>query len=137
MSETPPGGGATSGTGDTTPVPATASDTSEATPVAAPTATTPSATSVMGEIKSADERKAALARTITNQVAAGWRVESQSDYQAVLLKGRHVRHVLHLVLTILTVGLWAIVWITMWAIYHERRQIAEVDEYGNVRMNQV
>jgi hypothetical protein len=91
----------------------------------------------MGEIKSADERKASLARTITNQVAQGWRVESQSDYQAVLLKGRHVRHMLHLVLSILTVGLWLPVWFVMWLVYHERRQIAEVDDYGNVRVNRV
>jgi hypothetical protein len=95
------------------------------------------AASVMGEKKSADERKAALARTISNQVAAGWRVESQSDYQVIFIKGRHVRHILHLVLTILTLGLWGIVWILMWAVYHERRQVAEVDEYGNVRLNKL
>jgi hypothetical protein len=96
-----------------------------------------SAESIMGERKSPDERKASLARTVSNQVAAGWRVESQSDYQAIFVKGRHVRHILHLVLTILTAGVWGLVWLLMWAIYHERRQIANVDEYGNVSVSKV
>ncbi|MFN0155520.1 MAG: hypothetical protein ACKVUT_14195 [Gaiella sp.] len=95
------------------------------------------ASSVMGAKKSADERKAMLARTVSNQVAAGWRIESQSDYQAIFLKGRHVRHILHLVLSILTVGVWLPVWLVMWAVYREHRQIAEVDEYGNIRLNKV
>jgi len=92
---------------------------------------------VLGEKKSPDERKALLARTVSNQVAAGWRVESQSDYQAIFVKGRHIRHILHLVLTLLTGGVWVIVWILRWAIYHERRQIANVDEYGNVTVSKV
>lgn len=79
-----------------------------------------------------EERKAILARIVANTVGQGWRVESQSDYQAIFIKGRHVRHFLHAVLTVLTAGLWAVVWITMWAIYHERHKIANVDEYGSV-----
>lgn len=31
-----------------------------------------------------DERKAALARAVANEVRNGWHVESQTDYQAVL-----------------------------------------------------
>lgn len=95
------------------------------------------AASVMGERKSADERKAVLARTVANLVAQGRRVESQSDYQAVLIRGRHVRHVLHLVLTIITAGAWAIIWLVLWLIYRERREIASVDEYGNVSVARV
>jgi hypothetical protein len=97
----------------------------------------PADVSVMGEKKSADERKAALARTVANLLAQGRRVESQSDYQAVLIRGRHVRHVLHLVLTILTAGLWAVIWLIMWLLYHERREIASVDEYGNTSVARV
>jgi len=91
----------------------------------------------MGEKKSTDERKASLARTVANLVAQGRRVESQSDYQAVLIRGRHVRHILHLVLTIITVGLWAPIWLAMWLLYRERREIAAVDEYGNVSVARV
>lgn len=83
--------------------------------------------------KSSDERKALLANAISNEVRQGFRVESQSDYQAVMLKGRHVKHWLHGVLTLLT-GVWAIVWITMYLLYRERRTIITVDEYGNTNV---
>lgn len=95
------------------------------------------AAGVMGERKSPDERKAALARTTANLVAQGSRVESQSDYQAVLIRGRHVKHWLHLVLTVITAGVWGVVWLLMWLLYRERRQIANVDDYGNVSVSKV
>lgn len=50
-----------------------------------------------------------------------------------MLKGRHVKHWLHGVLTLLT-GVWAIVWITMYLLYRERRTIITVDEYGNTNV---
>ena len=59
--------------------------------------------------KTSDERKESLARTVASQVAAGARVESQSDFQAVLIKGGRVNHVLHLIATIVTAGLWIFV----------------------------
>ena len=49
--------------------------------------------------KSADERKEALARIITAQVANGARLESQSDYQAVLVQGHRLNNTLHRILT--------------------------------------
>ncbi len=90
-----------------------------------------------GDLKSSDERKAALARTIANIVAQGRRVESQSEYQAVLVRGRHVRHVLHFVLTVITVGVWGVIWLAMWLLYRERREIVTVDEFGNVNVARV
>lgn len=93
--------------------------------------------SIMGDRKSADERKASLARTVSNQLAQGWRVESQSDYQAVLAKGKRIGHGLHLFLTIITLGLWGFVWLLLWIINREQRQIANVDEYGNVSVSRV
>jgi hypothetical protein len=83
--------------------------------------------------KSADERKALLARAVADQTRQGWRVESQSDYQTIMVKGRHVKHILHLVLTLLT-GVWGIVWLTIWLLYRERRAIVTVDEYGNTNV---
>ena len=54
--------------------------------------------------KTADERRSALARQVAILVAQGRRIESQGDYQAVLVTGRY---------------LW--VW----------REIATVDVWGN------
>lgn len=87
--------------------------------------------------KTADERKAALARLIAQQVAQGARVESQSDYQAVLISGRRVNHLLHLVLTVLTAGLWLLVWIYLAVTGGEKRSMAQVDEWGNATLTRL
>lgn len=85
--------------------------------------------------KTADERKEALARTIANQVASGARVESQSDYQAVLVKGGKINHILHLILTVLTAGFWVIVWVALALLGGEKRSIVACDEWGNVSIS--
>ena len=81
--------------------------------------------------KTSEERKEALSRIITSQLAQGWRIESQSDFQAVLLRGHSVNHILHLLITFFTVGFWGIVWIALVLIGGEKRQVAQVDEWGN------
>ena len=81
--------------------------------------------------KTSEERKEALSRLITSQLSQGWRIESQSDFQAVLLRGHGVNHVLHLLITFFTVGLWGIVWIALVLLGGEKRQVAQVDEWGN------
>jgi len=101
---------------------------------AAPTAALPPAWApppMETERKTSDERKARLAATISAQVARGARVESQSDYQAVVVTGKPVNHVLHLILTLVTCGLWGIVWIVLAVSGGEKRSIASVDEFGN------
>ena len=79
---------------------------------------------------SPDERKAALAEGIAFSVGSGYRVESQSDYSAVLVKGHRPNHILHLILTILTLGAWAIVWIAIAIFGGEKRRTLSIDEYG-------
>jgi hypothetical protein len=84
--------------------------------------------------KSPDERKEALGRAIHTQVAQGARVESQGDYQGILVRGHRPNHMLHLVLTIVTLGLWFIVWIGVIAFGGEKRMSASVDEWGNTNL---
>jgi hypothetical protein len=52
--------------------------------------------------------KQLLARTVANMAAGGWRVESHSDYRAVFARKD---------------------WFSF-----ERKQVAEVDEWGNVNI---
>lgn len=87
--------------------------------------------------KSADERKEALARMVTAQVANGARVESQSDYQAVLVHGHRLNNTLHLILTIVTFGLWGIVWLLVAIFGGEKREVASVDEWGNASIQRL
>ena len=81
--------------------------------------------------KSADERKQLLSQNIQMAIGAGGRIESQSDYMAVVLSGKKVNHILHLILSLLT-GIWVVVWIAMVMRGGEKRQMITVDEYGNV-----
>lgn len=57
------------------------------------------------------ERRGALAQGVALQVGEGCRIESQSDFQAVVVKGSKPNHLLHLILTLVTLGAWAFVWI--------------------------
>lgn len=62
----------------------------------------------------------------------GWRVESQTDTTAVMVKGKKPNHILHLLLTILTAGLWGIVWIILALTQKEHRMVLTADENGLV-----
>lgn len=86
---------------------------------------------------SPDRRKAALAQAISQEVASNkWRVESQSDFQAILAKGQSTAHVLHLILTVVSAGIWAIVWIIRAIVNRRQTLILTVDDYGHVRREQ-
>ena len=82
--------------------------------------------------KSDSERKAVLSRHVIRLIAQGGRVEFQGDYQAVVVLGHRVNHPLHLVLAILTGGLWVIVWIALSAGGGEKRHLVQVDEWGTL-----
>jgi hypothetical protein len=81
--------------------------------------------------KTPEQRKALLAQAVANWVHKGWRVESQTDFQAVMVKGHRPNHILHLILTIITIGIWAIIWILLTLLGGEKRAVVSVDEYGN------
>ena len=82
--------------------------------------------------RTADERKVILAQQLQTAAARGMRIESQSEFQAVLVEGQPVNHVLHAILTIFTCLLWGIVWAIIAATGGEKRQMVVVDEFGNV-----
>lgn len=83
--------------------------------------------------RSNDERKAMLAQQVQQAVGRGLRIESQSDFQAVLVEGKPVNHTLHAILTIFTCLLWGIVWAVIAGTGGERREMIVVDEFGNVQ----
>ncbi len=75
------------------------------------------------------ERKASLAIAIQGQIAQVARVEAQSDYQAVLVIGKPLNNTFHLVLTLVTLGAWALVWITLAIFGRPKRIVVSVDEF--------
>ena len=87
--------------------------------------------------KTADERKQMLAELIANRVVQGYRVETQSDFQAIIIKGKPVNHILHLILSIFTLGIWLFVWLLLAITGGEKREIARVDEWGTTSVAKV
>lgn len=79
------------------------------------------------------ERKAALAQRLQYLVNVDQcRIESQTDFQAVVVTGKRPNHLLHLILTLLTVGLWVFVWIGVAIFGGEKRRVVSVDDFGQV-----
>lgn len=81
----------------------------------------------------ADQRQATLGARMAILAKDGWRVESQTDFQAVLVKGRRPNHLLHLVLSVLTLGLWLIVWAALAILGGEKRMVLSVDQAGELK----
>jgi hypothetical protein len=54
----------------------------------------------------------------------------QGDFQAIMVRGRRPNHILHLLLSIFTLGIWLIVWLVISAQGGETRGVIKVDEYG-------
>ena len=78
----------------------------------------------------ADQRRDQLTALVTDWVARGYRVEIRNDYDAVVSKSKRTSHVLHLLLTIITAGLWIPVWIIVTINNRTRRYRISIDESG-------
>ena len=78
-----------------------------------------------------DDRKQRQADAVAREVMDGARVESSADYQAVLVEGGKVNHLLHFFGGVFTCGLWWIVWVFLALIGGEKRYRVRTDEYGN------
>lgn len=81
-------------------------------------------------------RRQYLSIAVNNELSRGARVESQTEYGAIVVYGKPCNHVLHAIITLLggalTCGIllvWGIVWIVM-AFQKEERVAIRVDEYG-------
>ena len=81
-----------------------------------------------------------LANTVAARSVDGYRVESQSAEQVIMVKGGNTNHLLHLILTLLTwwfFGGWVFVWGVVAVVNRKRRVILRVDDYGNVLTHQL
>lgn len=84
---------------------------------------------------SGEERRAVLAQKIEDQVRKGARVDSQSDYQAVLVWGHRPNHILHFLIGLVTLSAWWIfVWLPIIIFGGEKRKILTVDEHGKAML---
>ena len=84
---------------------------------------------------SPQERMKMLDQAIAGFVGEGGRLVARQQWTAVVVMGKPVNHVLHLVLTVCSLccgGIWAPVWLLISGIGGEHRQSLTVDEYGHV-----
>ena len=83
------------------------------------------------------ERREALQKRIEEFTRReNYWVESRSDYQAMLVKGRRVNHLLHGILSLLTVGIWIPVWILLAVFGGEKRRHFYVTPEGKVEQRE-
>ena len=67
----------------------------------------------------------------------GKRIVFQGDYQAIIADGTPINHVLHLMLSFFTVGLWAIIWMVDISFHKETKEFVRVDIKGNVTVTKI
>lgn len=79
-----------------------------------------------------EQRRALLAQQLQQAATRQLRVESSTEFQAVLVEGKPINHTLHAILTIFTCLIWGIVWAIIAATGGEKRHQLIVDEFGNV-----
>ena len=82
-------------------------------------------------------RIALLDAEVAEWIREGWRVESRSSFQAVMVSGRRVNHLLHLVISLVTAGLWIFIWIVLVLTGGENRELLLVDAYGQISSEEV
>ena len=83
-----------------------------------------------GKKISTSERKQILNEKIIMCQADGKRLESREDFQAVLVTQNKTNHVLHLVISFFTGGLWLPVWLLIALTRKNKREVLQVDESG-------
>lgn len=62
----------------------------------------------------------ALEVEVTRLTAAGWRIEERNEGSVTLTRGRKINHILHLLLSVVTLGVWMFVWATLIAFSGKR-----------------
>ena len=89
---------------------------------------------------SENDRKKKLADYVRFSCAKGWVIESQNDFNAVMVAGQKCNHTLHALITfvggIFTFGFLFVVWGIVWAILastqKQERIMLNVDDYGEI-----
>jgi hypothetical protein len=123
---------------DATDVSGASSNPSWQAPVSGPLAGASPSQSAAATRKTVDERKESLSRAVASQLGLGQRrIETQGDFNAVIVVGQPVNHVLHAIITIFSCGLWGIVWLVLALSGGEKREMITVDEFGHTMVQQL
>ncbi len=83
------------------------------------------------------ERRRLLSQQLGVMEEEGKWVAFRGDYQAIVADGTPINHVLHLMLSFFTVGLWAIIWMVDISFHKETKEFVRVDIKGNVTVTKI
>ncbi|MCY3915760.1 MAG: 3'-5' exonuclease [Chloroflexi bacterium] len=83
---------------------------------------------------SESERQQILNEAIIQHQATGARLESRVGFQAVFVTQEKTNHILHLIVTLITGGLWLPVWVLLALTRKKKREALQVDEYGEASL---
>ena len=80
-----------------------------------------------------EQRRNLLQREIVKFVNQGYQVQSITDTQVVLSKKKKIRLITHIVIALLTAGIWLIVPLIQIINRKQNTIVLSVDEFGNIR----
>jgi hypothetical protein len=79
------------------------------------------------------ERRDTLDAAIHRALERGARLDSRMEFSAILVVASTPNHVLHLVLSIVTFGIWLLAWLLVVLRGKERRILVSVDDDAVIR----
>jgi hypothetical protein len=82
-----------------------------------------------------EQRRNLLQREIVKFVNQGYQVQSSTDTQVVLSKKKKIRLITHIVIALLTAGIWLLVPLIQIINRKQNTIVLSVDEFGNIRKN--
>ena len=83
-----------------------------------------------------EDRKRLLQEAVDNLMLKGnAEIVHKADYAAVVLRGKKVNHILHLLLALFTFGFWLPFWLFISLAGNTRRKTIQVDKSGKVSIN--
>ncbi|WP_406098792.1 hypothetical protein [Streptomyces sp. NBC_01013] len=85
-----------------------------------------------GRPPDATQRALILDWAVNQRIASGWRVESRSETQIVMVRGRRPNHVLHAAITAFTCFFWGPVWLAIGVTNRVERVALTVDAMGDI-----
>ncbi|MBO0913966.1 hypothetical protein [Streptomyces laculatispora] len=85
-----------------------------------------------GRPPDAMQRALILDWAVSQRIASGWRVESRSATQVVMVRGRPLNHVLHAVLTVFSCFMWGVVWLVLGVTNKVERIALTADAMGDI-----
>jgi hypothetical protein len=80
-----------------------------------------------------EHRRNLLQREIVKYVNQGYQVQSSTDTQVVLSKKKKIRLITHILIALLTAGIWLIVPLIQIINRKQNTIILSVDQFGNIR----